>query len=81
LRGEILDAGEVRARRAFDATQIRYRRGLGDLQTLLDAEAAWRATRSALTTARLDRLLQSVQTFKALGGGWSASTSPSRSSS
>ena len=56
-RVEILDAGEVRARRAFDATQIRYRRGLGDLQTLLDAEAAWRATRSALTTARLDRLL------------------------
>jgi len=80
-RVEILDAGEVRARRAFDGTQIRYRRGLGDLQTLLDAEAAWRATRSALTTARLDRLLQSVQTFKALGGGWSASTSPSRSSS
>ncbi|RSZ29089.1 TolC family protein [Variovorax beijingensis] len=80
-RVEILNAGEVRARRAFDATHIRYRRGLGDLQTLLDAEAAWRATRSALTTARLDRLLQSVQTFKALGGGWSPSTSPSRSSS
>ncbi len=80
-RAEVLVTGEVRARRALDATQTRYRRGLGDLQTLLDAEAAWRATRSALTKARLDKLLHSVQTFKALGGGWSASASPSRSSS
>lgn len=76
-RVEVLDAGELRARRAFDAAQIRYRRGLGDLQTLLDAEASWRATRSALTTARVDRLLHSVQTFKALGGGWSIAASSS----
>jgi len=71
-RVELLDDGEARAARAFDAAQIRYQRGLGDLQALLDAEAAWRGTRTALTGARLDLLLGSVQTFKALGGGWTA---------
>ncbi|QQQ03719.1 efflux transporter outer membrane subunit [Lysobacter enzymogenes] len=71
-RAHTLDDGELRARRAFDAAQVRFQRGLGDLQALLDAEAAWRATRSARTAARLDALLGAVQACKALGGGWSA---------
>nr|WP_175429201.1 TolC family protein [Lysobacter enzymogenes] len=41
-RAHTLDDGEIRARRAFDAAQVRFQRGLGDLQALLDAEAAWR---------------------------------------
>ena len=62
--------GEVRARRAYDAALLRYQRGFSDLQVVLDAERAWRATRTALTGARTDALLRSVQAFQALGGGW-----------
>jgi outer membrane protein TolC len=44
--------------------------GLDDITTALSAEEAWRTTRSALTSARVQALRQSVQTYKALGGGW-----------
>ena len=69
-----LEAGERRARSAFDAAQRRYELGFANLQELLDGERAWRATRSALTSARVDALQRSVQTFQALGGGWSTAT-------
>ncbi len=68
-----LTAGEARARAGYAAAQKRYELGFADLQELLDAERAWRATRSALTAARLDALQRSVQVFQALGGGWNAS--------
>ncbi len=71
-RVTLLVDGELRARRAHQASLIRFQRGLGDLQSVLDAEIAWRATRTALTSARLDALEHSVQSFKALGGGWPA---------
>jgi NodT family efflux transporter outer membrane factor (OMF) lipoprotein len=74
----VLVDGQIRAKRAHDAARIRFTRGLGGLQEVLDAEVAWRATQTALTTARLDALQRSVQTFKALGGGWqTTSTSAS----
>lgn len=69
-----LDAGEQRARKAFDAAQKRYELGFANLQELLDGERAWRATRSALTGAKVDALQRSVQVFQALGGGWTAAS-------
>lgn len=79
-RAAVLAGGEVRARASYDATLTQYRRGLTDLQGLLDAEAVWRGARSQTTAARLDALSRSVQLFKALGGGWSADAPiPSRS--
>ena len=68
----LLVMGEMRSRKAYDAALKRYELGFADLQELLDAERAWRATRSALTTARLDSLQRSVQVFQSLGGGWNA---------
>ncbi len=62
--------GERRGRSGYDAARKRYELGFANLTELLDAERAWRATRSALTTARLDALQRSVQVFQALGGGW-----------
>lgn len=73
-RIEVLIDGERRARRAHEAARIRFSRGLGRLQEVLDAEMAWRATRTSLTTARLDALQRTVQSFKALGGGWPATS-------
>ncbi|HEU0043124.1 TolC family protein [Sphingomonas sp.] len=76
-RAAVLAQGEGRARAAYEAVLIQYRRGLIDLQRLLDSEATWRAARAQTVTASLDALSRSVQLFKALGGGWSSPTAPS----
>jgi NodT family efflux transporter outer membrane factor (OMF) lipoprotein len=73
----VLAAGEVRAHRASEAARRRYGMGLDDITATLSAETAWRTTRSALTSARVQALRQAVATYKALGGGWAyAATSP-----
>jgi outer membrane protein TolC len=68
----VLGVGEARAHRAYDAAQRRYDMGLDDLTTALSAEQAWRATRSALTTERVQALQRAVTVYKALGGGWAS---------
>jgi NodT family efflux transporter outer membrane factor (OMF) lipoprotein len=72
-RVDLLTAGEARAERAYAANRKGYGLGLIDLTTTLQAEQSWRAARAALTGARTDALLHAVQTYKALGGGWSPS--------
>ncbi|HEX2558678.1 TolC family protein [Phenylobacterium sp.] len=73
-RVALLTEGERRAQRAYEAARIRYSRGLGDLQTALSAEQAWRATRSQLTAAQVQAVRRAVQAYQAVGGGWPAST-------
>ena len=75
-RVDLLTDGEARARRASDAFRTRYADGLDDLQTALGAEQSWRSVRSQLTAAQVQALRRAVQTYKALGGGWAASTTP-----
>ncbi|RZJ89307.1 MAG: TolC family protein, partial [Brevundimonas sp.] len=67
---DLLAVGETEARLSFEAARLRYDRGLDDLTSLLSAEQSWRGARTALTSARTQALRRSVQTFKALGGGW-----------
>ncbi|WP_256677833.1 efflux transporter outer membrane subunit [Pseudomonas sp. SJZ079] len=74
-RVSTLAGGEMRARTAYSAALRRYELGFADLQELLDAERAWRTTRSALTGAKVEALQRSVQAFQALGGGWNAAQS------
>jgi NodT family efflux transporter outer membrane factor (OMF) lipoprotein len=69
-RATILAEGESQARGAFDAAARGYRLGLTDLSTLLQVEQSWRLARAAYTAAQVQALRRSVQTFKALGGGW-----------
>lgn len=66
-----LTEAEARARSAFEAQQRGYQAGLIDLNTLLNAEQAFRGARSALSAARTQALQRSVTAFRALGGGWS----------
>lgn len=68
-----LETGAAAAQRAYDAALRRFELGFSDLQEVLDAERVARSARTALTTARLDGLLRSVQAFQALGGGWDTS--------
>ena len=70
-RVALLTAAEKNASFAYQAKQSGYRRGLNDLQTTLNAEAAWRQARLALASAEVTLMQRSVQVFKALGGGWS----------
>jgi multidrug efflux system outer membrane protein len=65
-----LTDGERRAERAFQAARARYARGLDNLESALNAEQAWRATRSQLTDAQVQALRRAVQAYLALGGGW-----------
>jgi len=66
----MLTAGEARGRTAYDAARKRYEMGMDDLTSVLTAERTWRTARTALTGAQVQALRRSVQTFKALGGGW-----------
>lgn len=72
----LLTEGERRAQRAYNASRLGFDAGLQDLQSTLNNEAAWRATRSQLTAAQVQAARRAVQAYKALGGGWPAETLP-----
>ena len=64
-RIKVLEDGETRAHRAYDAARNAYAIGLDDLTTVLSAEQTWRGDRSALTAERVQALRRAVQTYKA----------------
>lgn len=80
-RVTLLAAGERRAASAYEASRKGYAAGLTDLTTALQAEQSWRGARTALTGARTQALQRAVQTYKALGGGWSPQAVSSQASS
>lgn len=61
-----------KSRFAYDAARKGNDLGLTDLTTLIQAEEAWRRTRTTLNNANTSALVDTVATFKALGGGWPA---------
>jgi outer membrane protein, multidrug efflux system len=64
-------AEQVRqAQLAFDIASARYREGVADYLTVLDAQRSLYSARDALSQIRLQRLLATVALYKALGGGW-----------
>lgn len=65
-----------RAERTLELTELRYREGSDDLLTLLDAQQTLFQTRDQLVSLRLQRLLATVDLYKALGGGWQAPEVP-----
>lgn len=79
-RVTLLAAGERRAAVAYEASRKGYAMGLSDLTTALQAEQSWRGARTALTGAQTQALQRAVQTYKALGGGWSPENVPSKPS-
>lgn len=75
-RVQLLDAGEDRAERAYEASRKGYVAGVTDLQTTLNTEQAWRSVRTQETAAQVQALRRAVQTYKALGGGWPLQSAP-----
>ncbi len=69
LQQQILE----QARRALRLAEIRYREGVDDLLTLLDAQRTLFQAQDQLAQIRLSRLQASIGLFKSLGGGWKVS--------
>jgi multidrug efflux system outer membrane protein len=64
------------ARRALRLAEIRYREGVDDLLTVLDAQRTLFQAEDQLAQIRLSRLQASIGLFKALGGGWTITGPP-----
>ncbi|PHY20870.1 efflux transporter outer membrane subunit [Caulobacter sp. BP25] len=79
-RVALLASGERRAAVAYEASRKGYAAGLTDLTTALQTEQSWRGARTALTGAQTQALQRAVQTYKALGGGWSPQSFPQKPS-
>ena len=62
-----------RAARTLALIELRYKEGSDELLTLLDAQRTLFQTREQLVQLRLERLVATVDLYKALGGGWSMS--------
>jgi NodT family efflux transporter outer membrane factor (OMF) lipoprotein len=60
--------------RAFEGARLRYQAGSGDYLTLLEAQRTLYAARDQFTQYKLARMQSLVALCKALGGGWSASS-------
>lgn len=58
------------ARRTLALAERRYREGVDDLATLLDAQRTLFTVQDNLVQTRLARLGAALDLFKALGGGW-----------
>jgi NodT family efflux transporter outer membrane factor (OMF) lipoprotein len=68
------------SRRALRLAEIRYREGVDDLLTVLDAQRTLFQAEDQLAQTRLSRLQASIGLFKALGGGWRMTGPPGESS-
>ena len=66
-----LEKAAVSAREAAVLAGQRYRAGVVDLITVLDAQRTELGIEESLVSARADRSSAYVQLYKALGGGWS----------
>jgi NodT family efflux transporter outer membrane factor (OMF) lipoprotein len=71
-RSQDLQAAATSADAALGRAQSLYNRGQVDLLPLLDAQRARLNTRVGANDSRTQMLLDSVQLYKALGGGWQA---------
>ena len=75
-RSEALAIATDSASQAADMARQRYTAGLIDFQSVLDTERSVRAFEDSLATARADGVQALIRLYKALGGGWTASTEP-----
>ncbi|MFT3719522.1 efflux transporter outer membrane subunit [Pseudorhodoferax sp.] len=58
------------ARRSLQLAELRYREGVDDLLSMLDAQRTLFSAQDSLAQQRLARLTSAVDLYKALGGGW-----------
>jgi NodT family efflux transporter outer membrane factor (OMF) lipoprotein len=61
---------ESQSEQAFNIASARYREGVADYLTVLDAQRTLYSARDSVGQIKLARLLAIVGLYKALGGGW-----------
>jgi len=61
---------EAQSEQAFNIAQTRYREGIADFLSVLDAQRTLYSARDQLGQIKLQRLLAIVALYKAMGGGW-----------
>ena len=61
---------EAQSEQAFNIAQARYREGIADFLSVLDAQRTLYSARDQLGQIKLQRLLAIVALYKAMGGGW-----------
>ena len=76
LQEQVVEQG----RRSLRLAEIRYREGVDDLLTVLDAQRTLFQAEDQLAQIRLSRLQASIGLFKALGGGWRMTEPPGQPS-
>jgi len=67
-----LEKATIAARESARLAGLKYRAGVVDFLTLLDAQRTELSSEESLISARADRSSAYVQLYKALGGGWAA---------
>lgn len=71
-RQEAMQAQVVaQAQRTLRLAELRYREGIGDLLSVLDAQRSLFSAQDQLATLRQSRLAAALDLFRVLGGGWS----------
>jgi NodT family efflux transporter outer membrane factor (OMF) lipoprotein len=75
-RGEGARAAALGFERSFLATEARQRGGLASLFELEDARRSLGAARGAVIEQQRDAVLAWIDTYRALGGGWTPSSAP-----
>ncbi|ABS24781.1 efflux transporter outer membrane subunit [Anaeromyxobacter sp. Fw109-5] len=77
---EQLEAQRARTeaeQRRYDLSELRYRKGVDSYLGVLDAQRELFAARQLLIQSRLARLVNLVDLYRALGGGWRERSAPS----
>jgi outer membrane protein, multidrug efflux system len=62
-------------KRAYDIARDQYKRGLTELLPVLDAQRRINGAEDALITSKERQAIAAISLFKALGGGWTPSSS------
>lgn len=67
---QALERNAFAEQRALDLSDLRYKNGVDSYLSVLTAQNALYSAQQSLVTARVDRLTNLVDLYKALGGGW-----------
>jgi outer membrane protein TolC len=71
-REQVLARATAANQEALDLAQVRYRVGSGDLRGVQQQQVAVHSSRVALVRVQTERLVQRVNLYLALGGGFDA---------
>jgi outer membrane protein TolC len=75
-REAVLGRAVAENERALELAQVRYRVGSGDLRGVQQQQMAVQGSRSALVRVQTEQLVQRVNLYLALGGGFDATPAP-----